>query len=338
MKLYAGIDLHGNNHVVSIIDEEDRVMFEKRLPNELGVLQLVLANFKDSLAGIVVESTYNWYFMVDGLMQAGYRVHLAHPAAHQQYEGLKHTGDEHDARWLAHLLRLGVLQEGYIYPKEARGVRDLMRRRMQLVQTRTVQILAMGTQVERSLGRGLKANVLKMIKDEEIEALPVDQNVASGLRANAAVVRALTREIKRLEREIEVQVKLAAQFEPLKSIPGVGQILALAIMLETGDINRFGSVGQFASYSRMVDSRRESNGKKKGEGNKKCGNAYLSWAFVEAAHHALRHEERIRRYFERKAQKRNRMVAIKACAHKIARAAYWIMKTHETFDVRRAFG
>ena len=112
MKLYAGIDLHSNNSMIAVIDEQDRVMFQKRLPNDLERIVLALASFKQWLIGVVVESTYNWYWLVDGLMQAGYTLHLAHPAALVQYQGLKYSADEHDARWLAHLLRLGILREG----------------------------------------------------------------------------------------------------------------------------------------------------------------------------------------------------------------------------------
>src|SRR5437763_4497121 len=112
MKLYAGIDLHSNNSVVAIVDEEDRVMFQKRLRNELEYILLALASFKQWLAGVVVESTYNWYWLVDGLMQAGYAVHLANPAAIVQYQGLKYSADEHDARWLAHLLRARYFARG----------------------------------------------------------------------------------------------------------------------------------------------------------------------------------------------------------------------------------
>jgi len=337
MKLYGAIDLHSNNSVVSVIDEEDKVVFEKRLPNELGRIVLALAAYKKHLVGVVVESTFNWYWLVDGLQEAGHQVHLANPAAIDQYKGIKHKGDEHDARWLAHLLRLGILREGYIYPKAARGVRDLMRRRMQLVQTRSAQILAMQTQLMRSAGCTLRADALKRLGEAGFEPVVHDHNVASALQANCAVVHTLNEQIQRLEKEILGQAGLAAQFAPLKSIPGVGQILALCIMLETGEIARFEKVGQFASYARCVDSRHESNGKKKGEGNKKCGNRYLAWAFVEAAHFAVRYSPRIRRFYERKAAKTNKMVAIKACAHKIARAAYHIMRTHELFEEARAF-
>ena len=337
MKLYAGIDLHSNNSMVVIIDEQDRVMFEKRLPNELEHILRALASFKQWLVGVVVESTYNWYWLVDGLMQSGYSVHLAHPAALVQYQGLKYSADEHDARWLAHLLRLGILHEGYIYPREARAVRDLMRRRMQLVQTRSAQVICMQTQFTRSTAKSPSSNALKRMLPDEIEALLEERNVASGVRANLEVVRTLNREIARLEREVSEQVKLAAQYEPLLSIAGIGRILALAIMLETGAIERFAGVGNFSSYARCVASKRLSNDKKKGEGNSKCGNKYLAWAFVEAAHFAVRYNPRIKRFYERKAAKTNKVVATKAVAHKLARAAYHVMRERVPFDEARAF-
>jgi transposase len=286
---------------------------------------------------VVVESTYNWYWLVDGLMQAGYVVHLANPAAIVQYQGLKHSGDEHDARWLAHLLRLKILREGYIYPREARAVRDLMRRRMQLVQTRSAQLACMHTQFTRSTASSPSSDALKRMLPEELETLLEEPNVASGVRANLEVVGTLNREIARLEREVIEQVRLAAQFAPLLSIPGIGRILALAIMLETGAIERFGRVGNFSSYARCVQSKRLSNDKKKGEGNSKCGNKYLAWAFVEAAHFAVRYSPRIKRFYERKAAKTNRIVATKAVAHKLARAAYHVMRERVCFDETRAF-
>jgi transposase len=320
-----------------VIDEEDRLMEEKRVGNDLGRILLFLAKYRDALVGVVVESTFNWYWLVDGLQEEGYRVHLANPAAIDQYKGIKHKGDEHDARWLAHLLRLAILREGYIYPKLARGVRDLMRRRMQLVQTRSAQFLAMQTQLMRSAACTLRKQELSAYADSGFGDLVKDTNVDSALRANLALIQTLSEQIERLEKEILQQAKIAAQFAPLKTIPGVGMILALCIMLETGEIGRFAKVGNYASYARCVDSRHESNGKKKGEGNKKCGNRYLAWAFVEAAHFAVRYSPRIRRFYERKAAKTNKMVAIKACAHKMARAAYHIMRTHEAFDEARAF-
>lgn len=338
MKLYAAIDLHSNNSVVVVIDEEDRVMYQKRLPNDLGLILEALASFCGQLVGVVVESTFNWYWLVDGLMEAGYRVHLANPAAIQHYEGVKYTNDEHDARWLARLLRLNILPVGYIYPKEARAVRDLLRRRMHLVRQRTANLLSMGNQLTRVTGRQFGSKEIRDLTAEQIAARIEDPNVGSALRANLAVVEVLTTEIERLEREVLSQVRLAAQFEPLLSIVGIGKILALTIMLETGAIERFEKVGNFASYARCVDSKRISNDKKKGQNNVKCGNAYLSWAFAEAATFAIRYSPKAKRFFERKRAKVSTPVAYKALAHKMARVAYYVMKDRVPFDEARAFG
>lgn len=123
MVLYCGIDLHANNSVISLLDEQDKVLFEKRLPNKLPRILAVLEPYRSELSGCVVESTYNWYWLVDGLMEAGFAVHLAHTGAIAQYAGIKYTNDQSDARHLAHLLRLGVLPEGYIQvSKRANGV------------------------------------------------------------------------------------------------------------------------------------------------------------------------------------------------------------------------
>ena len=131
MKLYGGIDLHSNNSVINLVDERGKVVFKKRIVNDLSTIITLLESYFDAIVGLVVESTYNWYWLVDGLMAAGFKVHLANTAAIQQYSGLKHGDDDSDANWLANMLRLAILPEGYIYPKEERMVRDLLRKRLQ---------------------------------------------------------------------------------------------------------------------------------------------------------------------------------------------------------------
>src|SRR5664279_3298188 len=142
-RLYAAIDLHSNNSVLVILDEQDRIVYEKRLPNALPFIVGALAPYRERVEAIAVESTFNWYWLVDGLMEAGYTVKLVNTNAVRVYDGLKFTDDEDDARHLAHLLRLGILPTGYIYPKELRAVRDLLRKRAQLVRCRTLQLLRM---------------------------------------------------------------------------------------------------------------------------------------------------------------------------------------------------
>lgn len=191
MKLYGGIDLHSNNSVLVLIDEEDRVIYEKRLRNDLALILRELVPYRKKLTGLVVESTYNWYWLVDGLMEAGFGVHLANTAAIKQYEGLKHTDDRHDARWLAHLLRLGILPEGYIYPRQARAVRDLLRRRHRLVRERVANLLSIQNQFARLGMNGFSAARLKRLQDGELDRLIADGNVRSALAANLALVRCL---------------------------------------------------------------------------------------------------------------------------------------------------
>lgn len=338
MTYYCGIDLHSTNSVVVVTDGADKVVCRKRLGNELGTILDALAPFGDGISGVVVESTYNWYWLVDGLMDAGYRVHLANTAAIQQYSGLKHTGDEDDAAWLAHLLRLDILAEGYIYPRRQRGTRDLLRRRGQLVRHKTANLLSIQNQVTRTTGRTISGNLVKKLKVHEIGNLVADADAALGICANLAVMHSLQAEIKKLEGEALKRLVPDAAFQALLTASGIGDILGMTIRLETGDVGRFPTPGNYASYCRCVEATRISNGRKKGEGNRKCGNKHLAWAFVEAAHFAIRYDDRARAFYQRKKAKTKTVAATKAVAHKLARACFYVMRDEVPFDSKRCFG
>jgi len=337
MKLYGGMDLHSTNVVTQLIDEGDKVLYRKKQSCDLDQILKGLEPFKDNIEGIAVESTYNWYWLVDGLMAAGYRVHLVNTAAVKQYEGLKYTDDDSDAFWLAHLLRLGILPTGHIYPKESRGVRDLLRKRGQLVRQRTAHILSIENLYARNSGDRLSCNAIKCLTEEQIQQQFADPNVALAIDSNRILMNALDQQIKVLEQALLKQTKLNPRYRKLLTIDGVGEVLALTITLETGDIGRFAQVGNFTSYCRCVGSEKLSNGKKKGQGNSKNGNKYLAWAFVEAANFAIRFNEQAKRFYQRKAAKRNRVVALKAVAHKLARASYYVMRDQVPFDSAKLF-
>ena len=337
MKLYVGIDLHSNNSVLVVLDENDKVIYSKRLPNDVQVILAVLAMYQPQIEAIAVESTYNWYWLVDALQAEGYAVRLVNTAAVVVYDGLKYSGDFGDARHLAHLLRMNLLPCGYIYPKEARALRDLARKRAQLVQQRTVQLLSIKNLLARNCAQDLSSNLIKKWTAEHIAQLALLPEQHLAVQANWMVMQSLEQQIQTLEAELKRQLKPCKSFQLLKTISGVGDILSMTIYLETGDIQRFESCGNFASYARMVSSKRESNGKKKGEGNRKCGNRYLCWAFMEAAHFAIRSDEIIKRYYQRKCAKNLKVVAMKAVAHKLARACFNILKNGVEFDVKRAF-
>ena len=334
MNYYCGIDLHSNNHVVVVIDDKDKRVYEKRLGNDLNLTLKALMPFQESLQGIAVESTFNWYWLVDGLQEAGYQLNLVNPAAVKQYDGLKYSDDQHDAFWLAHIMRLGILPTGYIYPKEQRAVRDLLRRRLSLVHAASTQLISVQSQIWRSLGIRIATGNLK--KKSFLLLLPEGYTHLAA-QAGLTVYQAVQQEINRLEQSAYNAVKLSDEFKILQTTTGIGKILGLTIMLETGDINRFAGPGNYASYCRCVDSTRTSNGKKKGSGNAKAGNKYLSWAFSEAAHFAIQYEPLAQRFYDRKKAKTNGIIAIRAIARKMARATWMMLKHQTSYDAKLMF-
>jgi len=317
-----------------MIDEDDKRVLEKRLPNDLSVTLKALLPYRETLQGIAVESTFNWYWLVDGLQEQGYDLHLVNTLAVKQYDGLKYSGDRHDAFHLAHLMRLGILPTGYIYPKTQRAVRDLLRRRLFLVRSASAQLISVQSQVWRSTGVRIKSADLRK---PDFEARGVEGYTLQAVAAGLAVYQATQREIDGLERSVYEAVKLSDDFKILQTVTGIGLILAMTIMLETGTISRFAGPGNYASYCRCVDSRRDSNGKKKGEGNARAGNKYLSWAFSEAAHFAVRFEPLAQRFYERKKARTNGIIAIRAVARKLARATWMMLKHQVPYDARLMF-
>jgi len=265
-------------------------------------------------------------------MDAGYSsAHLANPSAIKQYEGLKHSDDQHDAFFLAQLLILGILPQGYIYPKKGRPVRDLARKRMFLVQHKTAHILSLQSFLQRCCAIKVRANDIRHLTVKELEMWLEEEHLVLSAQANLDSINFLKQKIKQLEKAIIQKVKLDKAFEYLLTVPGIGNILAMTIMLEVGDINRFPKVGNFTSYCRCVPSRRLSDGKSKGQGNRKNGNRYLSWAFTEAVHLGRRYNERFRRYYNRKVAQANTSLATKALGNKLARICYYIIRDQVPF-------
>jgi transposase len=340
MGLYAGIDLHSKSNHLAMIDENRKRVLKKKLANDPDLILGVLAPYQGEIAGIVVESTYNWYWLVDLLQENGYRVHLANPAAIQKYAVQKHVDDTHDAFWLAELLQLRILPEGYIYPKETRALRDLLRKRQSLVRVRTALILSLQNIVTRNCGIKLSSADLKALTEDRVQPyLQENEDLLLAGSANKSCIDSLTLQIIRIEKAVEKKLKLLPPYIQLLTLPGVGRTLAMTIMLETGPISRFDKVGRYASYCRKVSSKWTSNEKVKGQGNKKNGNRYLAWAFSEAAEHARRHHAGSGNFYQRKLrQKKNMMVAHNALAHKLARAAYWILRDNVPFQEAKMFG
>jgi transposase len=321
--------------MIGIIDQTGKRLKHRKLDCDLAQTLDFLTPFKSELRSIAVESTFNWYWLVDGLRAAGLPVVLANPAAIEQYNGLKHADDKSDAFFLAELQRLDILPTGFIYDPVLRPVRDLLRRRMVLVRQRTALLLSFKSLHARTTGKTLPLARLKAMRLAEAKGLfehPAEQVIAGLYQQHIA---ALTQSIKLIEKEVSQSACQLPSYRQLKTIPGVGVILGLTITMEVGTVERFKTPGDFASYCRTVDSKALSNGRKKGEQNRKCGNKYLAWAFVEAANFAKRYDDHCRRWFDRKAARTNPILATKALACKLARAAWHIMSAGTPYDEKR---
>jgi len=336
-KVVAGIDPHSNNAMVGLLAEDGRRLGHQKLQCDLKQIVQFLDPYKDRLESVAVESTYNWYWLVDGLKAQGYPVVLANPAKIDQYSGIKHADDKNDAYFLAELSRLKILPTGYVYDPILRPVRDLLRRRMSLVRQRTALMLSFKSLYTRTTGQAMELGRLKKMTLSEATALydhPANQLIAQEQKRH---MEALTQSIDKIEQAVIKDAQDIPYYPKLKTLPGVGIILGMTITMEVGDVGRFADAGHFASYCRTVDSQRTSNGKKKGDNNQKCGNKYLAWAFVEAAHFARRTDELCRRWYDRKAAKTSTVIATKALACKLAKAAWYLMAEQTDYDPKRVF-
>jgi transposase len=336
-KVIAGIDLHSNNLMIGLITKEGKRIEHRKLPCDLKEVGSFLRPFKARLQSMAVESTFNWYWLVDGLREQGYPIDLANPAGIEQYRGLKHADDKDDAFHLAELQRLNILPKAHVYDPELRPVRDLLRRRTNLVRQRTALLLSFKSLYARTTGQPLELGKAKKLKPEEAAKLyehPANQLIAE---LQSEHIGALDKSIGLIEKRVLGWAREIPLYDKLVTIPGIGRVLGMTITMEVGDIKRFADDGNFASYCRLVDAQRLSNNKRKADNNRKCGNEYLSWAFVEAANFARRYDEPCRRWYDRKAARTGKIIATKALACKLAKAAWHVMAKRCDYDEKRVF-
>lgn len=336
-RLIAGIDLHSNNVMIGVINQDGKRLQHRKLDCNLKEVISFLKPLKPQLQSMAVESTFNWYWLVDGLRAQGYPIDLANPAKIEQYNGIKHVDDKDDAFHLADLQRLNILPKAHVYDPELRPVRDLLRRRASLVHQRSALLLSFKSLYARTHGQGLELAAVKKLAPREAAELyhhPANQLIA---QVQVEHIQALDKSIQRIEKAVQACAREIPLYEKLLSIPGIGRILAMTITMEVGDIKRFKSDGDFASYCRMVGAKHLSNGKCKAENNRKCGNRYLAWTFVEAANFARRYDEQCRRWYDRKAARTGKVLATKALGCKLAKAAWHVMAQQTDYAPQRMF-
>lgn len=341
MLFYCGLDLSARTCQVCVVDEDLKVRVQEKVPNELGRIVPLIQPYKDALK-IVVESTFNWYWLVDGLQESGYDVCLAHTLGLWMITGAKVKTDRRDAFALAKLLRAGMIPEAYIYPKQTRPIRDLVRKRLRVVRLRAAEY---GSLRRLLLREGIiehSSNDIKRIIEEDVEVWFRDPRIQLHTKHELRRIWLCTSQIREMEAVILCSVKDEAGYRRLTQIGGIGQILAVTIYYEVGDISRFSNARHFSSYCRVVPGVAQSGTSvKRGRGSKQ-GNAYLKYALSQAAVYAVRHRPNVRRCYERHlARHRGRarkLIAYNIIAHKLAQGVYHVLRNNVAYKEEKLFG
>jgi transposase len=337
-RFYAGIDLHARTMHLCVLDHDGSVVFDKNLPCRRDTFLQAIAPFRDDLI-VGAECMFAWYWVADLCQAENIPFALGHALYMKAIHGGKAKNDKIDAGKIARLLRGGNFPIAYVYPKGMRETRDLLRRRTYLVRQRAallthLQILnAQYNLAPFPKKLSFAANRTEMDVAQRFS----DPSVQKSAAINLALIDQLDMHIGELELYLVRTAKVddVQTFYRLRSIPGVGKVLALILLYETHDVQRFENAGQFLSYARLVRCMHESAGKKLGTGGKKIGNAHLRWAFAEAACLFLRSSERAKKWKQRQAAQRGDGKALAILAAKLGRAVYHMLRKREAFDEER---
>jgi len=332
-KHYCGIDLHARTMFLCVLNEAGEVLLHRNIDCNPALFLLTIAPFRDDLV-VAVECIFTWYWLADLCSGEGIPFVLGHALYMKAIHGGKAKNDRIDALKIATLLRGGMIPQAYVYPPELRATRDLLRRRLHFVRKRG-QLLAhiQNTHHQCNLPEPTR-NLINRSNRAGIPAAFADPTVRKSVEADFALIDTYDRIIRDLELHIARNARQhdPATFHRLRSLPGIGKVLALTILYEIHDIQRFPTVQDFASYSRLVKCAKESSGKKLGTGGKKIGNVHLKWAFSEAAVLFLRKNPKGQTLLKKLQRKHGKGKALSILAHKIGRATYYMLQRGTLFD------
>ena len=335
-RFYAGVDLHARSLFLSILDRDGQERFARNLSAAPGPFLKAVQPFRDGLV-VGCECMHCWYWLADTCRDQDISFALGHAWAMTAVHGSKTKCDRHDAQVIARLLRGGNFPLAYAYPRERRGLRDLLRARLRLVRQRAELYGHVHTARRQANLPPVSSDVKYKSKRAAITADITDPFVCRRVETDLALLEPLDTAIRRLEAEIEEAAKehYPTELAVLQTTPGVGPVLSLTILLEIDTIDRFDTRQQFCSYARLCGAVQESAGQRTGAGNRKAGNAWLKWAFSEAAVLSAQKDERLGALLQRLASRLGKPKALSALAHKLGRAFYHMLHTKEVFDVNR---
>jgi transposase len=333
-KFYCGIDLHARTMYVCILNQAGEVVLHRNMKTDPAVLLKVIAPYRDDLM-VTVECIFTWYWLADLCAQEGIPFVLGHALYMKAIHGGKAKNDKIDAHKIAVLLRGGMIPQAYVYPAEMRSTRDLLRRRMHLMHKRAELL----SHVQNTNHQYNLPEIGKKIAYKANREGVAERFVDTAVQKSIEVDLALIDHYDKLLSDIELYIVNTAKqhdvnaFYRLRSVPGIGKILALVILYEVQDIGRFPRVQDFVSYCPLVKCTKEAAGKKYGMSGKKIGNAYLKWAFSEAAVLFLRNNPEGQKYLTRLEKKHSKGKALTILAHRLARTVYQLLRREHAFDM-----
>jgi transposase len=320
---------------VCILSQDGEIVLHRNMPAGPETFLKAIAPYRDQIV-VAVECIFTWYWLADLCAQEGLPCVLGHALYMKAIHGGKAKNDKIDSQKIAGLLRGGMLPQAYVYPAAMRATRDLLGRRMHLMRKRA-ELLAhiQNTNSQYNLPEIGKKIAYKANRDGVAERFP-DPAVQKSIEVDLALIN----HYDDLLRDVELSVLKTAKrhnantLSLLRTVPGIGEILSLVLLYEIQDIQRFPRVQDFVSYCRLVKCARESAGKRYGTSGAKIGNAYLKWAFSEAAVLFLRNNAAGQKYLARLEKKHGKGKALTVLAHKLARAVYYMLKRETAFDMQ----
>jgi transposase len=331
---YCGIDLHARSMYVCILDQAGEIRLHQNMKASPEAFLRAITPYRADIV-VAVECILTWYWLADLCAREGIPFVLGHALYMKAIHGGKAKNDKIDAHKIAVLLRGGMLPQAYVYPAVMRATRDLLRRRMHLMRKRAELLTHIqNTNSQYNLPEIGKKIAYKANRDGVAERFP-DPAVQKSIEVDLALID----HYDRLLRDMELSIlKTAKQHDAntlylLRTVPGIGEILSLVLLYEMHDIQRFPRVQDFVSYCRLVKCAKESGGKRYGTAGTKIGNAYLKWAFSEAAVLFLRANPAGQKYLTRLEKKHGKGKALTVLAHKLARAVYYMLKRAVAFDM-----
>ena len=329
----CGIDLHARSLYICILDDTGNSVVHKQIKASPNALLKLIAPYRSDLI-IGVECMFSWYWVADLCADHDIDFVLGHALYMKAIHGGKAKNDKIDSEKIARLLKGGMFPMAYVYPRQWRGTRDLMRRRMRLMRQRAELIAHIHNTLSQYNLPPNTDNLRYAQHRQKLRDVFPDLSVQKSIDLDLNRINFYDEQLSKLEWYLKQTAKSVDKntIIRLKSIHGIGDILSLVILYEIHNIDRFERVQDFVSYCRLVKCKRESAGKTYGTGGAKIGNAYLRWAFGEAAVLFLRGNPAAQQWLKKKTQQHNKAKALTILAHKLGRAVFYMLKRRTLFD------